>query len=172
MINLEQYLFKLIFGYYVRGLLIAFADLAFMFNFGLNMDRLGLNAYLGGYVVSIFNWPVIIIGLVVLVGTTIYLNYSSCGKSRIRDSLTRDIKLAGKKMMELLKEQNYPLFETIRKMNLAVPALYSIQEVIIANAKVKSRKRYLLVLACIDYKEVGAILQTYADEIVKSATSG
>lgn len=93
------------------------------------LEPINLNPY---FFEEVFNWPVIIGGILAMAVASSATHIVSNKKAT--DRLLSDIELAGKQMMWRILQTEKPLFETIRVMDLNTPATNTIKEIIFSTS--------------------------------------
>lgn len=121
---------------------------------------------------KVFNWPVIVGGVLALAvaSSAIHVVFNK----KAADRLLTDIELAGKQMMWRTLQTERPLFETIRTMDLNVPASNTIKEIIFSTSFCSSELTVRFITGIINrnIRQIGFVLQQCAKDVYRDLESG
>ena len=156
-INLEKYRNVFIRGYMINAV-VTLGVLVFWFL----AEPINFNPY---FFEDVFNWPVIIGGLAASIICTLVVRTSSIRQAG--EMLLVDMKIVGKRMMWNIRQNNKPLFDTIKQMDLNDPAYFTIQEIILSTSVPTTKLATAFVIQVIhaNYSQLGIIMQSCAKEI-------
>ena len=121
---------------------------------------------------KVFNWPVIVGDVLALAvaSSAIHVVFNK----KAADRLLTDIELAGKQMMWRTLQTERPLFETIRTMDLNVPASNTIKEIIFSTSFCSSELTVRFITGIINrnIRQIGFVLQQCAKDVYRDLESG